>query len=101
MCYSLYFYLYLYLYLYHVLLREAMQRLAQPDRQEDENNMLVLVQKEVQAEVLELVQKQVQVEVQLKPLFSGIDLVKRHTAVPNVQASSYKQELVEAPWREA
>ena len=57
MCYSLYFYLYLYLYLYHILLREAMQPLAQPDRQEYENNMLVLVQ------------KQVQVEGQLKPLF--------------------------------
>ena len=44
-----------YLSLYHTPLREVMQLPAEPDQQEDENNVLVLV----------LVQKQVQVEVQV------------------------------------
>ena len=73
-----------YLSLYHAPLREAMQLPAEPDRQEDENNVPVLV----------LVQKQVQVEAQVKaqqrPVFLGIDLVKQHTAVPNVQANDCK-----------
>jgi hypothetical protein len=46
--------LYLCLYLYHVLLREVMQPVAEPDEQEDFGTVQVLV----------LVRMQVQVEVQ-------------------------------------
>jgi hypothetical protein len=79
MCYSLS--LYLYLYLYHALLREAMQPLAVPDQQEDENNVQVqaLAQKQVQVEV--------QVQQQQRAVFSSIDQVKQHTAVPNGQVN--------------
>jgi hypothetical protein len=109
--------------LYHVLLREVMQPVAEPDELEDFGTVLVLVlvQMQVQVEVQEqveeqpvaepdylvgfdtvlvLVQKQVQAEGQgegqQRVAFLGKVLVNWHTAVPNEEPNSGKQEQVDA-----
>ena len=89
------YFLYLYLYLDHAVLKEVMQPTAEPNEEEDADNVLqvlvlvlVLVQMEVQAEE--------QVQVQQRPVFLDVAGVKQHTAVLNVQANGYIQEQVEA-----
>jgi hypothetical protein len=85
------YFLYLYLYLDHAVLKEVMQPTAEPNEEEDADNVLqvlVLVQMEVQAEE--------QVQVQQRPVFLDVAEVKQHTAVLNVQANGYIQEQVEA-----
>ena len=68
-----------------------MQLVAEPDQQEDWGTVLVLV-----LVLLVLVhaqmQGQVKVEVQMQqmPVFPGIDLVRQHTAVLNVEANCYR-----------
>ena len=42
--------------------------------------------------------KEVQVEVQQMPVLLVAEVVKQHTAVPNLEANSCKQEQVEARW---
>jgi hypothetical protein len=118
----------LYLYLYHVLLREVMQQVAEPDELEDFGTVLVLVlvQMQVQVEVQEqveeqpvaepdhlegfdtvlvLVQKQIQAEGQGKGqqrvAFLGKVLANWHTAVPNEEPNSGKREQVDAQWQGA
>ena len=108
--------LYLYLNLYHALLMEVMQPVAEPDLLEDVDTVLVLVvqvQMQVQVEeqikvhpidfgTVQLVQVQMPVQAEAEEWMSlDIDLVKQHTAVPDVVANSGKQELVEAYWHGA
>jgi hypothetical protein len=69
-----------------------MQPVAEPNQQEDENSVLVLVQKLVQVVLVwALAQKRVQVEVhvqqQQRAVFSSIAQAKQHTAVPNSQVN--------------
>ena len=65
-----------------------MQLVAEPDQQEDWGTVLVLV---LVLLVLAHTQTQGQVEVVVQmPVFPGIDLVRQHTAVLNVQANCYR-----------
>ena len=67
-----------------------MQLVAEPDQQEDWGTVLVLVLVLVLL-VLAHAQTQGQVEVVVQmPVFPGIDLVRQHTAVLNVQANCYR-----------
>ena len=70
-----------------------MQLVAEPDQQEDWGTVLVLVLVLVLLVLVHAqMQGQVKVEVQMQqmPVFPGIDLVRQHTAVLNVQANCYR-----------